>query len=43
MVRGVRIECAGAYYHVMARANGREAIFQDEADRKFVEMKEYVR
>lgn len=35
MARSVRIEYAGAYYHVMARGNRREAIFQDEADRKF--------
>ncbi len=31
----MRIEYAGAYYHVMARGNRREAIFQDEEDRRF--------
>lgn len=35
MARSVRIEYAGAYYHVMARGNRREAIFLDEDDRKF--------
>lgn len=35
MARSVRIEYAGAYYHVMARGNRREAIFQDKEDRRF--------
>jgi len=35
MARGIRIEYAGAFYHVMARGNRRERIFQDEADRRF--------
>jgi len=35
MARSVRIEYPGAYYHVMARGNRREAIFLDEDDRKF--------
>ena len=35
MARSVRIEYAGAYYHVMARGNRREAIFEDETDRRF--------
>ena len=35
MPRSIRIEYPGAYYHVMARGNRREAIFHDEADRRF--------
>jgi putative transposase len=35
MARSVRIEFAGAYYHVMARGNRREAIFLDDDDRRF--------
>jgi len=35
MARGIRIEYAGAFYHVMARGNRRERIFYDEADRCF--------
>lgn len=35
MARGIRIEYAGAFYHVMARRNRRERIFRDEADRRF--------
>ena len=35
MARSVRIEYAGAYYHVMARGNRREAIFFDDDDRRF--------
>ena len=35
MARNVRIEYAGAYYHVMARGNRREAIFLDDDDRRF--------
>ena len=33
MARRVRIEYAGAYYHVMNRGNARGAIFVDDADR----------
>ena len=35
MARSVRIEYVGAYYHVMARGNRREAIFFDDDDRRF--------
>lgn len=35
MARSIRIEYAGAFYHVMARGNRREAIFHDEQDRLF--------
>ena len=35
MARSVRIEYEGAYYHVMARGNRREAIFFDDDDRRF--------
>ena len=35
MARAVRVEYAGALYHVMARGNRREAIFRDDADRRF--------
>ena len=35
MARSLRIEYAGAYYHVMARGNRREEIFLDEEDRRF--------
>ena len=31
----MRVEYAGAYYHVMARGNRREEIFLDEEDRRF--------
>ena len=34
MPRSVRIEFAGAFYHVMARGNRREAIFLDQEDRR---------
>jgi hypothetical protein len=34
MARSVRIEFPGAFYHVMARGNRREAIFLDQADRE---------
>jgi putative transposase len=34
MARGVRIEYPGAFYHVMARGNRREAIFRNDADRQ---------
>jgi REP element-mobilizing transposase RayT len=36
MARGVRIEYPGAFYHVMARGNRREAIFRSDADRQLV-------
>ena len=35
MPRSIRIEYPGAFYHVMARGNRREAIFRDDADRRF--------
>ncbi len=35
MARSIRIEYAGAFYHVMARGNRREAIFLDDDDRRF--------
>ena len=35
MARSVRIEFPGAYYHLMARGNRREAIFLDDDDRRF--------
>lgn len=35
MARHLRIEFAGAFYHVMARGNRREAIFLDDEDRHF--------
>jgi putative transposase len=35
MARGIRVEYAGAFYHVMARGNRRERIFRDESDRRF--------
>jgi putative transposase len=35
MARSLRVEYAGAYYHVMARGNRREEIFLDEEDRRF--------
>lgn len=34
MSRPLRIEFSGALYHVMARGNAREAIFQDDDDRQ---------
>jgi putative transposase len=34
MARSVRIEFLGAFYHVMARGNRREAIFRNDADRQ---------
>jgi len=34
MARSVRIEYGGAFYHVMARGNCRQAIFKDEEDRR---------
>jgi len=35
MARNIRIEYPGAYYHVMARGNRREAIHRDDDDRRF--------
>lgn len=35
MPRSIRIQAAGAYYHVMARGNRREVIFHDDDDRRF--------
>lgn len=35
MARSIRVEYAGAYYHVMARGNRRGAIFEDDEDRFF--------
>lgn len=35
MARSIRIEFAGASYHVMARGNRRQAIFVDDEDRRF--------
>ncbi len=34
MARSVRVEFPGAFYHVMARGNRREAIFLDTEDAK---------
>lgn len=35
MPRESSIQYLGAFYHVMARGNWREAIFQDDDDRRF--------
>src|ERR1700704_5239090 len=35
MPRSIRIEYAGANYHVMARGNRRKEIFRDDDDRRF--------
>ncbi|WP_395738710.1 transposase [Prosthecobacter sp.] len=35
MARSIRIQSAGACYHIMARGNRREAIFHDDDDRRF--------
>jgi len=35
MARSIRIESPGAFYHLMARGNRREAIFLDDADRRW--------
>lgn len=35
MARSIRIEFEGAFYHVMARGNRREAIFFNDDDRRF--------
>jgi putative transposase len=35
MARSIRIQAAGAFYHVMARGNRREDIFHDDDDRRF--------
>jgi REP element-mobilizing transposase RayT len=34
MARKLRVEYPGAIYHVMNRADHRESIFQNEADRR---------
>ena len=34
MARQMRVEYAGAVYHVMNRGDRREEIFQDDADRE---------
>ena len=34
MARSIRIEFPGAFYHVMARGNRREAIFAGDEDRE---------
>ena len=34
MARKIRIESAGAIYHVMNRGDRREAIFKDDSDRE---------
>ena len=36
MTRPLRIEYAGAIYHVLSRGDRRETIFRAEADRKLV-------
>ena len=36
----IRIEYAGAAYHVMARGNQRRAIYADERDRKLWQLGE---
>ena len=33
MARAVQVEFEGAFYHVMARGDGREPIVRDDADR----------
>jgi REP element-mobilizing transposase RayT len=35
MARSIRIEYPGAFYHVMARGNRRQSIFEDDDDRRF--------
>jgi len=35
MPRSLRLEFPGAFYHMMARGNRREAIFHDDDDRRF--------
>jgi hypothetical protein len=34
MARPLRIEFAGALYHITSRGNAREAIYRDDADRQ---------
>jgi hypothetical protein len=34
MARAIRVQCEGAWYHVMARGNRRERIFLDDKDRE---------
>ncbi|MCC6353519.1 MAG: transposase, partial [Verrucomicrobiae bacterium] len=36
MARALRVEYEGAWYHVMARGNRREAIFTGEEDREMM-------
>jgi putative transposase len=36
MARPIRVEFAGAVYHVMARGNERQAIFRDDTDRRLL-------
>jgi REP element-mobilizing transposase RayT len=35
MARSIRLEYAGAFYHVMARGNRKNEIFVDDDDRRF--------
>jgi REP element-mobilizing transposase RayT len=35
MGRSIRIEFPGAFYHVLARGNRREAIYRDDEDRRY--------
>ncbi len=35
MARGIRIQSAGAFYHIMAWGNRREEIFHDDDGRRF--------
>jgi REP element-mobilizing transposase RayT len=35
MARSIRIEFPGAFYHVLARGNRREAIYRDDEDRRY--------
>ena len=38
MVRPLRVEYPGAFYHVIARGNNREKLFKDDRDKgKFIE------
>jgi len=34
MARPLRIECPGAFYHVTARGDRREPIYEDDEDRQ---------
>ena len=43
MVRALRLEYAGALYHVTARGDKREDIYEDDIDRQvFLEIFNYV-